>query len=258
MNTKLMRVVEQVVRPLPALKVNKLRMRTELYALLDQIYQEELQNEDATEVSALRQASQRFGDPDQLRDELLQTIPRSERAWAMADRWLVRRREGEGLVRFSLRIGLHAAIGMVLFGLFLFGFATFWKSDPPGIQFWGWWMLAILTVSVNSFCLTLLGNVALAAFQREEDRTRLKLPRRLFACTLASGLLVAVSEVLNLYYLVGPHWRNGYAEPFVWVTLMAGTMFAVVIYLRAREDVHYQPWNEVSLGSQPNDMRGTA
>lgn len=258
MNTELMKVVERVIRPLPAFKVNKLRMRTELYALLDQIYQEELQREGTSEAAALPQASRRFGDADKLRGELLQTVPYLERAWAIADRLLVRRREGEGLVRFSLRIGLHTAVGMVLFGLLLYVVATYLKNDPPELHFWGWWMLAIATVSVNSCCLTLLGNGALAGFQQVEGRTHLRRPLRFITCTVVAGLLIAVSEVLNLYYLVGPHWKHGYTEPFVYVTLMTGAMFAVIVYLRAREDVQYQPWNELALGSQQQEMRGTA
>ncbi|QDU73788.1 hypothetical protein Pan97_07880 [Bremerella volcania] len=258
MNTDLMRVVEQVVRPLPALKVNKMRMRMELYTLLEQIYQEELSQDGTSETAALERASRRFGDPELLRGELLQTIPLSERAWTIADRLLVRRREGEGLVCFCFRIGLHACLGMVLFGLLLYVVATFQKNDPPELSFWGWWTLAILTVGVNSFCLTLLGNVALAGFRQIKGRTRFVGPLRFILCTLAAGLLIASSEVLNMYYLVGPYWKLGYAEPFLFVGMITGTMFAVIVWLRAREDAQFQPWNEISLPSQPSAMRGTA
>lgn len=258
MNIDLMRIVEQVVRPLPALKVNKLRMREELYAQLEQIYTEELCRDGATEVAARQRASARFGDPELLRAELLQTIPPSERAWAIADRMLVRRREGEGLFRFSLRIGLHAGLGMVLFGMFLFAIAALPFSDPPKPSFWGWRALATVTVGVNSFCLTLLGNAALAEFQWDEGHARLRRAFRFILWSLVSGLLVAISEVLNLFYLVGIHWKLGYAEPLFCVWLIAGAMFAVVVWLRVREDARFQPWAQVSLTQQQPSKRGMA
>lgn len=258
MNTDLMTVVEQVVRPLPALKANKLRMRIELYSLLQQIYEEELSRPGASETTALQQASRRFGDPNALSEELLQTIPTSERVWAMADRVLVRRREGEGLVRFSLRIGLHSIVGMVLFGLILFLMATFLKNDPPDLTFWLWWALATATVGVNSFCLTILGNAALAGFHGKGERTGLRNALRLGACSVAAGLMIAFSEIVNMFYLVGSHWKLGYVEPLVCVWLITGVMFAVVVWLRSREDVQFQPWNDVVLPPRQSAKRGTA
>lgn len=258
MNTQLMQVVEQVVRPLPSIKANKLRIRLELYTLLEQIYQEELSADDTSEVTALERAKQRFGDPELLREELLQTIPLSERAWAAADRLLVRRREGEGLVRFSLRIGLHAGIGMVLLGVVLYFVATYLKNDPPEFQFWEWWTLAIMTVGVNGFCLTLLGNAALAGFQLNDDRPQLVGRLQFILCTLAAGVLIAASQVLNMYYLVGPYWKHGYVEPFVYIGMITGTMFAVIVWLRAREDVHFLPWNQLPLSPKQTAKRGVA
>lgn len=71
--------VERVVRPLVASERRKDRIREELYQHLQMIHEEELLGSD-DEDEAARRAVRRFGEPAEIRDQLRELIPWTERA----------------------------------------------------------------------------------------------------------------------------------------------------------------------------------
>jgi hypothetical protein len=76
--SELKAIVEQAVRPVRATFNRKRRMREELLAHLTSIFGEESERSGG-EQAALRQAKQRFGDPNELTCELQQAVPRWDR-----------------------------------------------------------------------------------------------------------------------------------------------------------------------------------
>jgi hypothetical protein len=125
-----MKIVERAVRPVRAGTPRKRRMREELLAHLSAIYEQEqarLHNPEA----AMDAASKRFGDPDELADELDAGLPYHERISCFAERF-VQYRAPESAVHFSLRIATYTGalltviLGFVVGGVFLrFG----WTDD---------------------------------------------------------------------------------------------------------------------------------
>ena len=80
---ELKRVVEEGVRPVRATMARKCRMREELLAHLAAIFEEEA-GKLGDEQAALDQAKRRFGDPQELTEQLQQAVPRGDRcarAW---------------------------------------------------------------------------------------------------------------------------------------------------------------------------------
>ncbi len=111
---ELKRRVEQVVRPVRAGDLRKLRMREELLDHLTAIYEEELQRL-GEPMAAIAQARERFGDPGLLTDELRGSISGLEHFRYVLDRY--RYRSGEPLLGFALRhllLNLGVTVAMLL------------------------------------------------------------------------------------------------------------------------------------------------
>lgn len=107
MRNSLMAVVERVVHPLPTMLARKRRMREELLSHLAAVYEEEaarLGDGDA----ALARARERFGDPAQVRKELLRTV----RPWHRFRYWVekLRREPDESLPHLLLKHLLAAGL----------------------------------------------------------------------------------------------------------------------------------------------------
>lgn len=107
---ELFRLVECTVHPLRASLSRKLRIRTELFAHLGTIYEDELQKL-GNEQAALAQARARFGDPTELSRETQKSLPRSEplRYFLEKQRW----EPGESIWHF---LGKHLLSAAVVWG----------------------------------------------------------------------------------------------------------------------------------------------
>lgn len=116
---ELMVCVERCVRPIRASNLRKDRMRSELYAHLYGVCEEERSNAESEEA-ALEKTRQRFGDPANVRDELQNTVPWIERALCVPldssnSRW--KRRPDESAIKYDCRIMLMtAAFSLVGYG----------------------------------------------------------------------------------------------------------------------------------------------
>lgn len=250
MNVELMQIVEQVVRPICALKVTKLRMREDLYCQLEQIYQEEAEREGVPLERALELAKTRFGTPELLREELQRTVMVSERIWATADQWFLRRKEEEPLVRFAIRVGWHIGAAVLLYFGVLLSTALWWHQEGVPAPIWVWLIVASVLCAIEGFVLTLLGNYALNNFQWTERDVRLARPMRFLGMSLLAGLSMGAAEVLQIYIVAGRFWHASYWDPFLLVLAMGSVIFAVVLYLRARQDIRFRPWSQIKLQAE--------
>src|SRR4051812_22730723 len=116
--SKFMVLVERAVRPVVAGPKRKMRMREELLAHLDGVYQEELARL-GDETAARAEAVRRFGDPTALTGDLQRSVSFRERFDGRLHRvfgW----RPGEPVALFAGRLaGLVAALIAVWLGLAL-------------------------------------------------------------------------------------------------------------------------------------------
>lgn len=116
--SEFMAMVERAVRPVVAGTKRKMRMREELLAHLDGVYQEELARS-GDQAAARAEAVRRFGDPAALTAELQQSVSFRERLDGRLNR-LFGWRPGEPGVLFAGRLaGLVAAIVAVWLALTL-------------------------------------------------------------------------------------------------------------------------------------------
>ena len=83
---ELRRVVERAVRPVGATMARKRRMREELLAHLEAIFEEEAEKL-GDDQAALEQAKQRFGDPGELTGQLQETVTRWERVGSVVEKF---------------------------------------------------------------------------------------------------------------------------------------------------------------------------
>jgi hypothetical protein len=100
----LRRQVERAVRPLKAEFERKMRMREELWSLIQKIHAEEQSRSESAEI-ALARTLERFGDPSALSQELQASVPKREIWGTWLDRRLARGPH-ESVARFALRVAL--------------------------------------------------------------------------------------------------------------------------------------------------------
>lgn len=111
--TALKTIVERAIRPVRATFESKRRMREELLAHVNEVFDEELaKTSDA--VLALAATERRFGDPAHVADELQRSVSRYDRAVASFERITLARPE-EGAVRRAGRWGTFVFVVMALF-----------------------------------------------------------------------------------------------------------------------------------------------
>ena len=112
---ELMKQVERVVRPIRARRPRKDRMRAELLAHLTDIYEEELARLD-NDRAAVEQAIRRFGEPEQLRRQLQDSVPFLERVlFVEFKRGWLGRRETETALQHELRMMRTGLVFVVVF-----------------------------------------------------------------------------------------------------------------------------------------------
>ena len=99
-----MAIVERAVRPLRCGAAHKRKVREELLAHLNGIFEQERATSSDPQA-ALAAASKRFGDPVELSRQLESSLPRSERMTYLIERWFGWR-PPESATRMMLRVSL--------------------------------------------------------------------------------------------------------------------------------------------------------
>lgn len=246
MNTDLMITVERVVRPLPCDKTRKNRMRADLYALLEQIYEEELARQSSPAL-ALTRAQERFGEPVQLQNELLGTIPHVHRWQARFDRWITHRREGQSTLRFAVVFGTRAAFTLMLFFAVMIAWGAFYVHDPIIVRMWTVFFTIAVLFGVNCVTQIFCGEWALRAFQADLDHARLKKPWQLLAAAAAAGVSITVS----LFVLLETSSPGAYGSAIPEIILLpiglTMPLFLLVIWLMAKVELEDRRWSQLSL-----------
>src|SRR6478672_11130011 len=113
-----MKIVERAVRPLQASTPRKRKMREELLTHLSAIYDQELVRL-RNPTAALAAAAERFGNPDELAEQLQAVLPFYERIDFSIERWFAWRAP-ESVAKYALRqsvlaFGICATIFPLLF-----------------------------------------------------------------------------------------------------------------------------------------------
>jgi len=246
MNVELMKMVERVVRPLPCDKTRKNRMRADLYAQLEQIFEEELAK-DGSPTRALSRAEDRFGPADPLRKELLATIPLAIRGQCTLDNWLSGRREGQSTLRFAVELGVRAGLTLILFFVVMMGCGRLIWQDPIVLKMWPTFLTIALLFGGNSFTLVFLGNWALGAFQLESPRMRLVKPRQLLLAAMGAGFSVAISLLVLIEVSSPAAYWGGLPGVFLWPLALATILFLIVVGLFAQVELEDRRWSQLEL-----------
>ena len=105
--TGLMVIVERAVRPVQATLDRKRKMREELLAHVNGVFDEELARR-GDEAAALAEAERRFGDPSEIAAQLEATVPAYDRPFYQLEQ-MTRVRPGESLYRRAGRWALLIA-----------------------------------------------------------------------------------------------------------------------------------------------------
>jgi ATP-dependent Clp protease ATP-binding subunit ClpC len=125
-----MKIVERAVRPLQASTPRKRKMREELLTHLSAIYDQELARLH-NPAAALAAAADRFGNPNELAEQLQAALPFYERMDHFVEWWFAWRAP-ESVARYALRqslitFGMLTAIFSLLFASIILGYG--WSDD---------------------------------------------------------------------------------------------------------------------------------
>ncbi|TWT57800.1 hypothetical protein KOR42_11670 [Thalassoglobus neptunius] len=244
MNPSLMTPVERVVRPVHAPMSSKMRMRNELYSHLEQIYQEEF-SATHDETSALERSLARFGDLDEIREQLqlgiskpLQWVDRLDESFS--------RRAGEShlafAVRNSFRVGAVFFVQLIVILLLAaLGLSTVRESA---------WLIApyFLILSLTAASVTF---VVLQIAQPLVDRPVGALSKwELIRGATLFGVAAAVAEAVLLFGgRIFSEWElPSHLFPLMGMAFVgAAVMFSVVIFLFRNELSQISEWRELEI-----------
>jgi hypothetical protein len=251
--------VERAVRPVRASSRHKDRMREELLAHLQELYNEELARL-GDPSAALEQAARRFGDPAELRGELQQSVPLMERwlfvpvgppSFQRFERRLSRPREHESALRVALRQAGWIAVvtGIMFVPLWISRVVFGWpqRSRPAGDA--AFMNIGILTLTLAPV-LTLLLNLLICGMYEALQGQREG--RRFAGKIVARGLLAALSVFaagLGYGVLLSKHMQFGL--PWLWglaaVSLVTPLLLALFARVRVTEIRRYREWESLEI-----------
>ena len=163
MNRELMTHVERAVRPVGTHHAKRMQMREELYGLIDDIYQEELEQSD--EDTAVAAAIRRFGPAEELTVELRSTLNVWDRVAYFEERVLAPRpRSREGVLRHAVRTARNASLLTAAWMLPMLIFFQIRGGTDDG----EWVMLAMWIGFAGAvFLETIVGHATYRLFRRE-------------------------------------------------------------------------------------------
>ena len=170
---ELRKLVERVVRPVVAIRISKRKMREELLAHVQAVFDDELTATGDDRV-ALQRALQRFGEPSETTSALQTSIGRRERISARLERYMqVMWEPGDTPRTLMLRQAATIRLNLVILLPFMATIALF-ASRPGGILFAVKCSVAlslILPVFVGSFTFIPI-NFGDTIFGSPQRRTR--------------------------------------------------------------------------------------
>jgi hypothetical protein len=224
-----LRLIERTVRPLHAGTQRKLKIREELLAHLEAIYEQELtrtQNPDA----AFTEAATRFGNPTDLTRELQSTVPAHERlSWHIEKRfgWRAPEHASKYLLRLSLQF-------LALFGIFFAAVAV------TVIAIHGFTLFSLLDILYPDLIALLATPLALYLLGNLYFLTRDALfgvfgsPKSLRRVALLAAATFASTFAIGAAYLIARAGSLFLLERFATPLLLAAFLAALTSLLHAR------------------------
>ena len=158
-----LKLVERIVRPVRAGTVRKRKMREELLAHLTAIYDDELA-QGSDPATAMHQAANRFGDPNELTRELQSAQPLSERIRYQFERWIGWRAPESG-TRWMARLAMQVALLLVGVNVL----AAVWMVTALGWTASAW--IVMRAIMAMSLLLPILEFVLGALYFKVRDAT---------------------------------------------------------------------------------------
>jgi hypothetical protein len=235
---ELMIPVEKAVRPLCGSHSRKLRMRQELYSLIEDRYRAILA-EGFAEDEARQRAIAAFGDPQLIRDELQRSIPRSERMLKRIDRFLLPESRHPSLFQ-AIRCGVWFSLPLAIWLIVTSGVLAIVVSKPTIFALWPTYLTLAGIFGINGGLLYWLGT-----------RCVTHILSRHWTPVLLSGLLAGAVLSVSLAVL---YWV---ASPFFlvnggWIRLLTAFpvtmgMFVFVCWQAALEQRQQEPWLALEL-----------
>lgn len=251
--------VEQVVRPVRASQRTKNRMREELLAHLESLYEQEL-HRSGNDDAALDRATRQLGDARELTRELQASVSSLEEwaSWPLpGSRW-AQRRAGETVRAWILRTttvgSLASGVAMTLVVVILAAFehrldrlatvAPFLLVVPILM----WWSL----ISLNGFCELIRREFETEASHRSVVVRRLRIAGLATLCVISALIAPAVLTFLARLTIAYPVFTNG--EP-VLACLSWAVITGIILPIQLRHwmaAIHqYDKWESLTLDSDP-------
>ena len=243
MNRELMIIVERVVRPIQAPMQKKIRMREELYSLIEDTFTEE-RSAGHNNAEALQRTQARFGNLEELRGELQATIPNLTRIISQCDRWWMRRSR-ETLFGHALRMGVSmtAAELAAFFVIVPVVAAVFGKPEIYAI--WRLLLTLAIVLGVGTFAFMLAGRTAIELFLSE-----VSLWQRVRKLTVPAGFAGIVAGFCEALMFWSTSW-DALLEPGLrascFSVLLGAGVFLLVCYLFSIEWGQLRPWQSLDL-----------
>lgn len=248
MKPELMIPVEIAVRGIPCSHQRKMRIREELYALIEDRHAE-LARSGLSEEAALHAACEAFGDPRQIREELLASLPLWER-WRRPVILILGGcfpRNRPLTIAESLRFSTRCSLAWITCFLMLGVVVSALKSGRHLAEFWSLWSLWLgfaLFAAVNTSAAIWLGSHAVQGMVSEEKTKRNA--TWLILGGLGFGLAMWLSTLM-LYMTLEMPGLN-WARMLAFVPATQG-IFSLVVHAMAHERRVELPWVELQLPS---------
>lgn len=244
MTNELMITVERVVRPLRAAEETRFRLRNELLAHIQAIHAEELAAVDDASA-ALRRTIRRFGQPDDLRQELQHSLTWSDRFTGWMSRCFLRQR-GESPVRFGGRAAL-LMLGYILLVPVVNLVPMLLTGQRPagvpvellgliGMLIMDAFVLGWLSAEIHDRCCTL-------------SRPIFRQPSVWLSALMAGAWVLGLGLSLQRVISVDSHITTHVVR--IWLLIGVGVTlgFVGILFLYARDWQRRAPWEMLDLNS---------
>jgi hypothetical protein len=230
--------VEKAVRPVCASQSRKLRMREELYSLIEERYRSFLA-EGLSEADAQQGAIAAFGDPPAIAAELRKTVPAWNRWSRQFDNFLF-----AGAFEPTIALAIHTGLCLTtIMGAWLLGMNLFLALIKPNYP--------ALAIAVTFGTLAAIFGVNASLGHWLAGRTIKKLLARHYATVLLHAILfglVFAASIALLYLSASGEFflRSGWMKAAMALPV-ATSMDLFICWLASFEVAQREPWESLEL-----------
>lgn len=240
MKTEIMMMVERIVRHVLASTETKLRMREELYSHLDAIYTEELQRT-GNSKAALAAAFARFGDPQEIRTQLQQSVPKWKQ-WGSRYNQLVSRHSGESRVRFAARMALMTSGSLAAIYIIMLSMLYLSVQKEELLLLYSFLLQLSLLFGLNGFVAILCAQPFVEPAALREEMKGCWFQGVFVGLTTAGSIALLWGQLIYMHdmpFTILPQTLSGF--------LAGWGLFVLVVWFLRMEKLKSFPWESLDL-----------